>query len=169
MSLGPRGVLLPKPGTRVEKRIRNAQRSEIAHLPFEGAQELPAGRQIVIHNVQNLALHALHQPCHHYGLRTVINVSERNLVAASQMQISAERIQTDSRVQSGPGARTVNRPRADDHVWETVILFVIADQFILPKLAVAVGIMSAHRVPLHRAGLIKDLAAGQAVVRVNRE
>src|SRR5262249_40000920 len=138
-------------------------------LPLEGAEELPAGRQIVIHNIQDLALHALHQPCHYDGLRTVINVSERNLVAASQMQISAERIQTDSRVQSGPGARTVNRSRADDHVWDTVILFVIADQFILPQLAVAIGIMSAHRVPLYRASFIKDLAARQVVVRVNRQ
>src|SRR5262249_33044630 len=96
-------------------------------------------------------------------------VSKRNAVASSQMQKNAERIQADPRMQTGPCARTVNRSRADDHGWDTLILFVIADQFILPKLAIAIGIMSADRIPLDRAGLIKNLTAGQVVVRVNRQ
>src|SRR4029077_20575962 len=69
LSLRPRGVFFPKPGRRVKKRVRNAQRSEIAHLLFERAQELAASWQVIINDVQDLTLNAVHYSCHHHSLR----------------------------------------------------------------------------------------------------
>ena len=58
--------------------MRNVEGPELFHILLVQSEELAAGRQVVIHHIENLIVHPFLQSREGNRFRTVIQVSERN-------------------------------------------------------------------------------------------
>src|SRR5262249_34080459 len=63
LSFRPAGVLLPESAERVADGVRQIDRSEAPDIPLVESQELAAGRQVIVDDVEDLSIDAVLQAC----------------------------------------------------------------------------------------------------------
>src|SRR5712664_4352253 len=83
--------MLPQGTERVAYKMGKIERFEMSHVLFVQTQELAAGRQIVVHDIEHLAIDPLLQSRQCNRLGTVIDVRERYRVCTAQMQKDTKR------------------------------------------------------------------------------
>jgi hypothetical protein len=109
-----------------------------SHVPFVHAQKLTAGREVVIHDVEHLAIDAGLQSGECNRIGTVVNISERDSVGTAEMQKYTECIDAypagDSLVS---GAIDVSGP--DNNIRNSELLTVLSHDFVLFGFCEAVG------------------------------
>src|SRR5579859_5622949 len=86
LSFRPGGIFLPKAAEEIAGRMRDIDRWEAPYVLLVQSQEPPAGREIIIHNVENFPVDTRRQPGEDNGFSAIVDVRERNLVRAAQMQ-----------------------------------------------------------------------------------
>src|ERR1700751_4334367 len=93
----------------------NVDGMESADVTFIRKQEVPAGRKVIIHDVENLTLNPGHPARQNNRVGAVRNVSQRNAVATSQMQKDSESVNSHP---AGDGcfARAVHGTRPYSYV-----------------------------------------------------
>ena len=58
LALRPPRISLPEVTERITDSVRDVDGLEFSYVSFVQAQELPARRQVVIHDIENLAIHS---------------------------------------------------------------------------------------------------------------
>ena len=138
------------------------------HVPLVQPQEAPAGRKVVVHHIEHLAVHTTHEPSQHDGIRTVIDVCEWNGIGASEVQKEPERADPHS-VCNGFIARTVHIAGSDDDIRNAMLLSVLGDDFVLLHLCEGIGVSTLFRMSFDRTRLIQETAPRVVPVGVDRE
>src|ERR1700730_2111536 len=95
LSLGPPRIELPQETQGMTCRVRNIDGSEMSDVLLVPAQELPAGGQVVVDDVEHFTIDGRGQAGEHDGLRAVVHVRERYRVGAAQMEEDTERADAD--------------------------------------------------------------------------
>src|SRR5580693_7455524 len=114
-------------------------RWETSDIPLVLTQELPAGRKVVVEDVEDLAVHSRSQPCQRNGLCAVIDIRERYRVGATQVEKDTER--SDSHPAGDVLlAGTIHAPWPDDDVRNPESPAVLDHELILLDLGEAIGV-----------------------------
>src|ERR1022692_3753800 len=74
LPLRPAGVSFPQITQPVTHSVGNIERLEVLHIALVQAQELPTGRQIVIHHVEDLAVDILFQSGQGNRFSTIVDI-----------------------------------------------------------------------------------------------
>src|ERR1700747_1813729 len=85
LPLRPFGIPLPQPAKSVSHRVRNWYGQEGSHLLFVSSQERPARWQLIIDNIEHLALSSFYKPGEHNSLGAIVDVSQGQLSASPQV------------------------------------------------------------------------------------
>src|SRR5580765_2798010 len=71
LSLRPPRISLPETTECITDSVRDIDGLEFSYVAFVLAQELSTRRQVVVHNIENFAIHSAPQPGQRDGLRAV--------------------------------------------------------------------------------------------------
>src|SRR5690349_21244163 len=96
LTVRPGRISLPHAAKQITNGMRHIERWEAFYVAFVEAQEPPTGREIVVHNIENLSLDSRSKTGKNNGIRTIINVGKRNTIAASEMHKHSERVDSDT-------------------------------------------------------------------------
>src|SRR5437867_5967880 len=131
-------------------------------------KESPAGRQVVVHHVKYFAIHTTLQPSQNDSIRAVIDVRERNSVGATQVQEEPERADPHP-VCNGFIAGTINITGSGNDIWNSMLLTILGDDFILLHLCEGVGVSTLFRMRLDGTRLIQEPASRRLSAGVHRK
>jgi len=81
---------------RISDRVGQVDGSEAAHAPLVQIQKLPAGRKVIVHDVESLAVDPALQPGEDDGFRAVVDIGQRQRVRPAEMKEDAERPDADT-------------------------------------------------------------------------
>lgn len=98
-----------------------------------------ARQQIVVHYIEHFPIDPLLQSGQYNGFGTVIDIRERDLIAAAKMQEDAERAQPYPSRDS-PIARSIYISGPDDDVRNIELLAILGEEFILLDFCEAIGV-----------------------------
>src|SRR5439155_22527300 len=82
----PRRIAISQPATRMADKVGDIEPREPTDVGLVQTQEPAAGGKIVVDDVEDLALHASPEPRECDRLRAVVDVRERDGVAATHVQ-----------------------------------------------------------------------------------
>src|SRR5437667_5877463 len=125
----------------------NVEGLETRHMLFVQAQKPPAGREIIVHNIEDFPVDAPFQPGQDNGFGTVVHVGKWNCVGAAHMQEYSKRSDTHP-VADSLIAGAVDITRSDNDVWDAKLLRVLDDDLILLYLGEGIGIPAQFRMVL---------------------
>src|SRR3974390_156447 len=155
LALRPGVVFLPQPAQSVARSPGYVQRPEPMHVPFVEPQESSAGRKVVVHNVEDLAVDFLLHTRKQDGVGTIIDVSEWYGVTAAHMEEWAEAIDAHAAGDAGLSG-TINRSGSYDHVRKSELPAVLGHYLVLLRLGVAVCFATALRLRFHRGRFVQQ-------------
>src|SRR5438034_1343471 len=148
--------------------VGDIERREPPDVGLVQTQEPAAGGKIVVDDVEDLALHASPEPRECDRLRAVVDVRERDGVAATHVQEDSERPDPHS-ARDTRLAGTVHRPRPDDDVRDPEFLAILGDGLLLFDLGEAVGLAPQLGTVLHRTPFVQQPPPRFRRVRIHGE
>src|SRR5437870_4034590 len=154
LSLGPRGVLLPRATEDIAREARDGDGPEGADVSLIKAQEVPARGEIVVDDVQHLSVDAVPDARQDDRVGAVVHVGEGDDVRAAEVQENPECPGADaSRYPSLAGS--VRDAGSNEDVGNCVLSPVLDDELILLDLRKAIGLASELGVLLDRTGFVE--------------
>src|SRR5262249_17412574 len=139
-----------------------------SHVPLVLAQETPARRQPVVDDVEHLRVDAFDQAGSDDRVGAIVDVGERNRVAAAEMQKDAEGSDANA-TRYGFVAWAIHAPGSNDHVRDSMRPSVLADYLVLAHLREGVGVATSLRMCFDRTGLVQQTPVRLPAVRVDRK
>ena len=118
--------------------MRNINRLESPYLPFVQTQELAAGREIVVDNIEDFAVGSLCQSHHGNCIGAVVDVSKGYYVRSAKMQEYAKRADSYAAM-NGFVARAVNNAGSDGHTGNIKLLTILTYDLVLFEFCNAVS------------------------------
>src|SRR5258706_2964043 len=146
----------------------NVDGSEAFRVSLVQAKESPAGWQIIVHHIKYFAIHPRLDPRQNNRFRTIIHVAEWNRVRSAQVQKYPERSYAHS-ASDRLVARTIDKSRPHNHVWNSKLLAVIAHEFVLLHFSKAIGVATELWMTLQWARLIQQPSVGFLDIRIDRK
>ena len=124
-------------------------------------QEAPALGEIVVHDVEDLSVHARNEPREDDRVGAVVYVGQRHPAGPADAHEDPERVQSE-----GSGQRLLAGPeddaRTDDRERDPVLVMIGPDDLILLDLAIDIGIEALFEIGFERAGFVPDPVLAQA-------
>src|SRR5882724_9915753 len=148
--------------------VGDIERREPPDVGLVQTQEPAARGKIVVDDVEDFALHASPESREGDRLRTVVDVRERDGVAATHVQEDSERPDPHAARDVGL-AGTVHRPRPDDDMRDPEFPAILGDDLLLLDLGEAVGLAPQLGTALDRTPFVQQPSPRLARVRIHGE
>src|SRR5262249_6425120 len=141
---------------------------EMSHIPFVQTQKLAARRQIIVHDVEYLAIDSILQSDECDRLCTVVNVRERDRVRAAKVQKDTKRPDPHP-ARDADFSGAIDGPRPDDDIWDTESVTILHDDFVLFDFREGIGVVPEFGMSFNWARLIQHPPPRFLRVGINRE
>jgi hypothetical protein len=112
---------------------------------------------LIVHHVENLAIHSLDEPGEHYGFRAIVHVSQRKAAAPAKVHEKPKGIYT-YKARDRLLARTENNSGPHNRIGQATTLMVNPNQLILFEFAIRVCVMELIQIVFQGAGFIPNFA-----------
>src|SRR5438309_3756567 len=168
LSLRPVRVLLPGEAERVTHGVGHIDGRKASDVPLVQAQKAPARGQIVVDDVEDLAVDARGQSRAGDRLCAVVDIGQRDGIGAAQVEKEPEGVDADP-ARDGVLARAKYRARSDDDVRDPEAFSVLPHDLLLLELRETIRVPAQLGALFDRARLVEGPPPTVGSVRVHGE